>query len=142
MPPFHHHTLHLVSLKERRNTVSSWTHLFPNLVQCIQLKGSSQVFYVRKVITSRSKTRNYSQLDYDLNVQVMGLVNRKKLVTPPIYPLQLPSPTSIPLLLHSLLLIATLRSACDLQISLELMIPFSASYCAPTPILYFRPSSP
>lgn len=67
VPPFHRHTLHLVSLKERRNTVSSWTHLFPNLVQCIQLKGSSQVFYVRKVITSRSKTRNYSQLDYDLN---------------------------------------------------------------------------
>lgn len=59
--------LHLVSLKERRNTVSLWTHWFSNLLQYIQLKGSSQVFYVRKVITSRSKTRNCSQLGYDSN---------------------------------------------------------------------------
>jgi len=64
---FRGHTLHLVSLKERRNTVSLWTHWFSNLLQYIQLKGSSQVFYVRKVITSRSKTRNCSQLGYNSN---------------------------------------------------------------------------
>ena len=68
MLALHGHTLHPVSLKERRNTVSLFTQFFfSNPLVCIHLKGSSQVFYVSKVITSRSQTRNYLRLGYDLN---------------------------------------------------------------------------
>ena len=145
---FHGHTLHLVSLKERRNTVSLWTHLFSNLLQCIQLKRSSQVFYVRKVITSRSKTRNCSQLGYDSNAS-HGISKQKKLVTPNLpaatastrlYPS--PPPFSAP---HGDLTV----SACDLQISLELRLPLLSLFtvlphpsCAFQTFISMKPLSP
>ena len=50
---------------------------FSNRLLCIQLKGSSQVFYINEVISSRSQTRDYSQLGYDLNAS-HGIRRRNK----------------------------------------------------------------
>ena len=75
---------------------------FSNCLLCIWLKGSSQVFYISEVITSRSQTRSFSQLGYDLNAR-HGISEEKEQVgtlTPPAASTVTPPPSLYSILLY------------------------------------------
>ena len=75
---------------------------FSNCLLCIRLKGSSQVFDISEVITSRSQTRNYLQLGYDLNASY-GISEEKEQVgtlRPPAASTITPPPSPYSILLY------------------------------------------
>ena len=76
-----------------------------SLISLIQLKGSSQVFDISEVITSRSQTRNYLQLGYALNASYGISEEKEQVVT-----LHPPTASTIapPPFLYSILLYCSL----------------------------------
>ena len=92
MWPLRGHTMHLVSLKERRNTVCHRLLIFFSN-PFIQLKGTSQVFYVR--LLPQGFNRNCWQLGCDLNANYGISEEERKWVTLALAP-SLCSSISIP----------------------------------------------
>ena len=109
---------------------------FSNCLLCIRLKGSSQVFGISEVITSRSQTRSSSQLGSDLNT-CQGISEKEQVgtLTPPAASTVTPPPSLYSH--HSLLLFVTSISLplWPLEISKTNSSPSWLLYCFPTSIL-------